>query len=78
MKSFIALRPHDADFTPADLMLAFAAEAKSNYIKPFQTRFFEQRLMISGVEYKYHHWQIDALPGGIDRITLFLEEVQNT
>ena len=78
MKSIIVHRPRSANYTPADLMTAYAKDAKSGYVKTFQTRFFEQRLIISGVQYKYHHWQIDELPGEIDRITLFLEEVKNT
>lgn len=77
MKTIILLRPRSANYTPADLMLAFARDAKSEYVKAERVGklYGELRLTLSGVTYRYHHWQIDRLPGEIDRITLFLEEV---
>ena len=77
MKSFIVMRPRRANYTPADLMFAYAKDSHSEYVKAVRgAACGELHMIISGVEYKYHHWQIDELLGGIDRITVFLEEVK--
>ena len=74
MESFITLRPSTANYTPSDLMLDYARDAKNPYVKAVRKGAWGQelRLILSGIEYKYDHCQIDPLLNGIDRVTVFL------
>lgn len=76
LQSLILLRPRTANYTPEDLMLSYAREAKSEHVKAERCgAFCELRLIISGETYRFHHWQIDPFLGNVDRITIFLEKL---
>ena len=76
MKQIIFQRPRDDNFTPRSLMRDYAKEANSEYAKIVYGVYGELYLKLSGKCYKYDHWQIDKLPGKIDRVTMILTEVQ--
>ncbi len=71
-KQIILFRPRTVNFTPRDLMLAYAKEAKIN---PVYGKHGELFLPLEwGKIYEYDRWEIDRMNGGINRITVTLKE----
>lgn len=62
-----------ANFTPAGLMRRYAQQTPGAEV--VNGPFFDTRLQIGGIPYRYHHWSITA-ENGAQIVTLYMEEVR--
>ncbi len=72
--AFMALRLRDSNFTPEGLILEYAED--SPHASVSRDRYGALRMAFRGHLYKYDHWQIERRPSGIDRVTVYLKEVE--
>ena len=65
-------RPVGSNFTPADLIIAWAKEHQRPYAYNRYGRIF---VIVSGLPFAYHHWDITRLDDATEQIDLTLTQI---
>lgn len=68
--SFTFMQPAGKNFTPSAKIHEYA---KQHHLETSH-RYFGVYIKILGIEYTYHHYQIDQLPDGTENVTIYLQE----
>ena len=68
--SFTFDQPAGQNFTPSAKMYEYA---KQNHYE-ISHRYFNTFIKIHGIEYTYHHYHIEPLTDGTEKVTIYLEE----
>ena len=73
MQTITLVRPHEANYTPASLLLDYAKHRVGCGYK--YGEYGNLLLRLEGKVYEYDHWKITPLRDNEDKITLYLKEV---
>lgn len=68
--SFMFVQPTGKNFTPSAKIHEYAQQ---HHHETFY-RYFSLYIKIHGIEYTYHHYHIEQLPDGIEKVTIYLED----